>query len=48
MSKPGVRFYRGTWQEWIKDLESGKEEWLEFDGIYFGKIILLSHLSKSE
>ncbi|GAA5843801.1 hypothetical protein JCM5353_001945 [Sporobolomyces roseus] len=35
MSKPGVRFYRGTWQEWIKDLESGKEEWLEFDGIYF-------------
>jgi len=34
-SKPGVSFFKGTWQEWIKSLESGESEWLEFDGIYF-------------
>ncbi|GAA5825986.1 hypothetical protein JCM10212_001006, partial [Sporobolomyces blumeae] len=33
--KPGVRFYEGTWQQWLKDLEAGKEEWVEFDAIYF-------------
>ncbi|GAA5961984.1 hypothetical protein JCM3765_007183 [Sporobolomyces pararoseus] len=33
--KPGVRFFQGTWQEWIKALEEGKEEWVEWDAIYF-------------
>ncbi|GAA5912353.1 protein-arginine N5-methyltransferase [Sporobolomyces salmoneus] len=34
-SKPGVKVFRGTWQDWIAALESGDEEWVEWDGIYF-------------
>ncbi|GAA5991386.1 hypothetical protein JCM5350_007196 [Sporobolomyces pararoseus] len=33
--KPGVKFFKGTWQEWIKALEEGEEEWVEWDAIYF-------------
>ncbi|GAA5943561.1 protein-arginine N5-methyltransferase [Sporobolomyces koalae] len=34
-SKAGVRFFEGTWQQWIKALEAGEEEWIEWDAIYF-------------
>lgn len=34
--KPGVRFYEGTWKQFFKDLESGKEEYLGWDVVYFG------------
>ncbi|BGP47587.1 Arginine N-methyltransferase 2 [Rhodotorula kratochvilovae] len=33
--KPGVRFYEGTWKQYFKDLESGKEEYVGWDGVYF-------------
>lgn len=33
--KPGVRFFQGTWQDWLKALEEGEEEWSEWDAIYF-------------
>ncbi|GAA5903485.1 hypothetical protein JCM5296_006267 [Sporobolomyces johnsonii] len=33
--KPGVRFYEGTWQQYMKDLEEGKEEYVAWDGVYF-------------
>ncbi|GAA6017103.1 hypothetical protein JCM11491_003259 [Sporobolomyces phaffii] len=33
--RPGVRFFEGTWQEWIARLESGADEWVEYDAIYF-------------
>ena len=33
---PGVRFYEGTWQQYLADIESGKESVEEgFDAIYF-------------
>lgn len=35
--KPGVRFYEGTWKQFFKDLESGKEEYLGWDVVYFGE-----------
>lgn len=34
--RPGVRFYEGTWKEFFRDLEQGKEEYLGWDAIYFG------------
>jgi len=34
--KPGVRFYEGTWKDYLKALESGDEEYVGWDGIYFG------------
>ncbi|BGP07510.1 Arginine N-methyltransferase 2 [Rhodotorula toruloides] len=33
--KPGVRFYQGTWKQWMGDLESGKEEYEGWDAVYF-------------
>ncbi|GAA5963556.1 hypothetical protein JCM21900_003220 [Sporobolomyces salmonicolor] len=33
--KPGVRFYKGTWQQYMKDLEEGREEYVAWDGVYF-------------
>ncbi|KWU42401.1 hypothetical protein RHOSPDRAFT_21301 [Rhodotorula sp. JG-1b] len=33
--RPGVRFYEGTWKEFFRDLEEGKEEYLGWDAIYF-------------
>ncbi|ORY88145.1 S-adenosyl-L-methionine-dependent methyltransferase [Leucosporidium creatinivorum] len=33
--KPGVRFYEGTWRQYLKDLEDEKEEYVGFDAIYF-------------
>ncbi|KAK4694096.1 type IV protein arginine methyltransferase, partial [Phenoliferia sp. Uapishka_3] len=33
--KPGVRFYEGTWQQYLADLESEKEPYTAFDGVYF-------------
>ncbi|GAA5978995.1 hypothetical protein JCM11641_000118 [Rhodosporidiobolus odoratus] len=34
--KPGVRIYEGTWRDWLKDLEEGKEEGYGcWDAIYF-------------
>lgn len=42
--RPGVRFYEGTWKEFFRDLEEGKEEYLGWDAIYFGALrALLSH-----
>ncbi|KAK4049071.1 Arginine N-methyltransferase 2 [Microbotryomycetes sp. JL201] len=35
MDKPGVRFFEGTWQQYLKALERGEEEYLAFDAIYF-------------
>lgn len=37
--KPGVRFYPGTWQAYLKDLEDEKEPYLCFDAVYFGEHI---------
>mgnify|MGYP001583650548 FL=1 len=34
--KPGVRFYEGTWQAYLADLESTVEPYVAFDGVYFG------------
>ncbi|KAL8287554.1 hypothetical protein RQP46_003412 [Phenoliferia psychrophenolica] len=34
-SKPGVRFYEGTWQAYLADLESTKEPYVAFDAVYF-------------
>jgi hypothetical protein len=31
-----LRFYEGTWKEFFRDLEEGKEEYLGWDAIYFG------------
>ncbi|GAA5838201.1 hypothetical protein JCM9279_004154 [Rhodotorula babjevae] len=33
--KPGVRFYEGTWKDYLKALEAGDEEYVGWDGIYF-------------
>lgn len=33
--KPGVRFYEGTWKQFFADLQSGKEEYLGWDAVYF-------------
>ncbi|GAA5908733.1 hypothetical protein JCM6882_008189 [Rhodosporidiobolus microsporus] len=34
--KPGVRFYEGTWKQWLKDLEEGREEgYGVWDLVYF-------------
>lgn len=35
--KPGVRFYEGTWKQWMGDLESGTEEYEGWDAVYFGE-----------
>lgn len=32
--KPGVRFFEGTWREYLKALEDGTEEYLQFDAVY--------------
>ncbi|GAA5842415.1 hypothetical protein JCM11251_004221 [Rhodosporidiobolus azoricus] len=35
-NKPGVRYYEGTWKQWLKDLEEGKEEgYGMWDVVYF-------------
>ncbi|GAA5883445.1 hypothetical protein JCM3774_005954 [Rhodotorula dairenensis] len=31
----GVRFYEGTWKQYLRDLELGKEEYVGFDVVYF-------------
>ncbi|KAI5476384.1 hypothetical protein MNV49_007833 [Pseudohyphozyma bogoriensis] len=33
--KPGVRFFEGTWKDYVKKLESGEEEYVGFDAVYF-------------
>ncbi|GAA6042940.1 hypothetical protein JCM8097_000008 [Rhodosporidiobolus ruineniae] len=34
--KPGVRFFEGTWKEWVKKLENGEEEgYGMWDAVYF-------------
>ncbi|KPV75103.1 uncharacterized protein RHOBADRAFT_53135 [Rhodotorula graminis WP1] len=33
--KPGVRFYEGTWKDYLKALEAGDEEYVGWDGVYF-------------
>ncbi|GJN88885.1 hypothetical protein Rhopal_001856-T1 [Rhodotorula paludigena] len=33
--KPGVRFYEGTWKDYFRALEEGKEEYVAWDGVYF-------------
>ncbi|BGP24153.1 Arginine N-methyltransferase 2 [Rhodotorula toruloides] len=33
--KPGVRFYKGTWKDWMRDLEQGGEEYEGWDAVYF-------------
>ncbi|KAM0751369.1 hypothetical protein T439DRAFT_313704 [Meredithblackwellia eburnea MCA 4105] len=33
--KPGVRFYEGTWQQYVQDLEDEKESYESFDAVYF-------------
>lgn len=34
--KPGVRFFEGTWKDYFRALEEGKEEYVAWDGVYFG------------
>lgn len=33
---PGVRFYEGTWKQYLVDLEDEKEPYEAFDAVYFG------------
>ncbi|KAM0787351.1 hypothetical protein ACM66B_003438 [Microbotryomycetes sp. NB124-2] len=35
LDKPGVRFFKGTWQQYLEALEQGQEEYISFDVIYF-------------
>lgn len=44
-SKPGVHFYEGTWQQYLKDLEDEKEEYKCFDVVYFGEKIFFFRIT---
>ncbi|KAK4055945.1 Arginine N-methyltransferase 2 [Microbotryomycetes sp. JL221] len=35
MSKPGIKFFKGTWQQYLEALEKGDEHYIQFDVIYF-------------
>ncbi|GAA6017798.1 hypothetical protein JCM10207_000505 [Rhodosporidiobolus poonsookiae] len=35
MEKEGVRFFEGTWKDYFRRLESGEEEYVAWDAIYF-------------
>lgn len=39
-----MRFYEGTWQDYLSDLESEKEEAGVWDVVYFGESRVLSSI----
>ena len=45
---PGVRFYEGTWKQYLADLEDEKEPYEAFDVVYFGAHLPPSPLTSTD